>query len=308
MSMVQDRAAVQPASPVRRYLERHGGLYPAAGLIVIFLLIPLCFILGYSFMEADAYGGVKNTFSLEAYQSLIYERRLDDSLALTTSYILIAWRSIMIAGLTTLITLCVGLPVAVYIARQSPQHRNLLLLLVTIPFWTNILIRTFAWILLLRDTGLINGFLLSFGAISSPIPMLNTDGAILVGLIYTFAPFMVLPIYGRVEKIDHSLFEAAHDLYASRWHLFREVLLPLAKPGIIAGSLLTFIPCLGSLIAPELLGGGKKLMLGSLIYRQFGEARNWPFGAALSVVLLSIVILIGIIHFLRVRRSAKTGG
>lgn len=303
MNSANLQVPVKPRSSVRGYLAKYGGLYPAALFVVVFLLLPLCVIFGYSFMEANAYGGVQHTFSLEAYRSLFFERQLDDSLVLTDTYVVIALRSVFIAGMTTLVTLLIGLPVAIFIARQPPRRRNLLLLLITIPFWTNILIRTFAWILILRNTGIINGFLQAFDLISSPLPMLYTNGAVLVGLVYTFAPFMVLPIYGRVEKIESSLFEAAHDLYASRWQLFRRVLLPLAAPGIVAGSLLTFIPSLGSLIAPELLGGGKHLMLGNLIYRQFGEARNWPFGAALSVVLLGMVILIGIVYYLRTRRS-----
>lgn len=289
------------------YFRKYGALYPATLFIVVFMLMPLCIVLGYSFLEANAYGGVKSTFSLDAYRQLFYEERLDGSFEPTSAYLVIALRSIFIAGMTTLITLLIGFPVALYIARQPAKRRNLLLLMVTIPFWINILIRTFAWILLLRDTGTINSVLLYVGIISEPLSMLNTDGAVLLGLVYTFAPFMVLPIYGRIEKLKHSLFEAAHDLYASRWQVFRRVILPLSVPGIVAGCLLTFIPALGSLVAPELLGGGKKMMLGNLIYRQFGEARNWPFGATLSVALLSIVALIGCVYYFSSRRADLRG-
>jgi spermidine/putrescine transport system permease protein len=168
--------------------------------------------------------------------------------------------------------------------------------LVTIPFWTNLLIRAYCWILLLRDTGIINNYLIKWGIIDEPLTLLYTNFAIFLGLVYTHIPFMVLPIYARVEKLDFNLLEAAHDLYASRQQLMRHVILPLAAPGIIAGSLLVFVPCLGDFIIPNLLGGGKHLMIGSLIQLQFGGSRNWPFGSAAALILMSFVLIAMMIY------------
>lgn len=288
---------------LRGKLAERSGLLPAVLFVGAFLLVPLGLVIAYSFMPANSFGGVEPGFSADAYRNVIYEQRLDGSFRLSADYLLIVWRSVYVAGLTTLIVLAISLPVAIYIARQAPRRRTFLLLMVTIPFWANILIRTFAWILLLRDTGVINGLLAALGVISAPLQLLNTTGAVLVGLVYTFAPFMVLPIYGRMERLQQSQMEAAHDLYANRRQVFRHIVWPAALPGVIAGSLLTFIPCLGSLIAPELLGGGKQMMLGNLIYRQFSEARNWPFGAALAVLLLVIVALIGLAQAYMARRK-----
>lgn len=285
-------------------LAERVGMLPAVLFVAAFLLVPLGLVVAYSFMPANSFGGVDPGFSTEAYHNVLYEQRLDGSFRLSAAYLLIVWRSIYVAGLTTLIVMAISLPVAIYIARQRPRRRTFLLLMVTIPFWANILIRTFAWILLLRDTGVINGLLMAIGLISSPLPLLNTTGAVLVGLVYTFAPFMVLPIYGRMERLEQSQMEAAHDLYANRWQVFRHIVWPAALPGVVAGSLLTFIPCLGSLIAPELLGGGKQMMLGNLIYRQFSEARDWPFGAAIAVLLLVIVAAIGLLQVTLMRRKS----
>ena len=180
-----------------------------------------------------------------------------------------------------------------------------MLLLITIPFWTNLLIRTYCWILILRDTGLINNALIGMGVIDEPITLLYTNFAITLGLIYTYVPFMILPIYAALERLDPRLFEASRDLYATRWTTLREVAIPLAKPGIFAGSTLVFIPALGSFIAPDLLGGGKNLMLGSLVQLQFSTARNWPFGSAIAMVIMAIVLLC-LLFFARNQR--KNGG
>lgn len=277
-------------------------LLPAPLVVTLLLVLPLLLIVAFSFMEANGYGGVRPTFSLDAYTQLLFERQLDDTLAFTDAYLLISWRSVLIALLTTLITVAVGFPVALYIALQPAQQRGRLLLLVTIPFWTNILVRTYAWILMLRDSGVVNGVLMATGIIHQPLPLLYTDGAVLVGLVYTYSPFMVLPIYACLEKMDIRLIEAAHDLYATKLQALRAVVLPAALPGVVAGCMLTFIPCLGAMIAPELLGGGRKLMLGNLIYRQFTEARNWPFGSVLAVVLL---VAIGVAAWLFSRAKAR---
>lgn len=297
------------ASSISQHLERRKalrsflGVSPALVAIGLFLIVPILIVIGYSLMEANPYGGVNKVFSSDAYTSLLFERQLDDSLAFADSYLLIALRSIGIAGLTTVITLLIGFPVAVWLAMQPVQRRGLLIFLITVPFWANLLIRTYAWILLLRNTGVINNSLMGLGIIHEPLQLLYTDGAVLLGLVYTYAPFVVLPIYATLEKMDTRLLEVAQDLYAGRIRTLRKVLLPIAKPGIFAGAILTFVPCLGAMIAPELLGGGTRMMLGNLIFRQFSDARNWPFGAALSLVLMAAVMLVLTVYALRAQRQ-----
>ena len=281
-----------------RTTRRWFGLGPAVGAIFFFMVIPIGIIFVYSFLEANPYGGVKPHLSFEAYIQLLFERDFDDIVVFNKAYLMICWRSFYLAALTTILCLLFGFPTAYYMAMQPPSRRDLLVFLVTIPFWTNLLIRTFCWILILRDNGLINNFLVGVGLVESPIKLLYTNGAILLGLAYTYIPFMVLPIYSTVEKLDLSLFEAAHDLYSNRRQLFRWIILPLAAPGIIAGSILVFVPSLGAFIAPDLLGGGKKLMLGKLIQLQFASSRNWPFGSALALILMAVVLIAMMIYAL----------
>ena len=286
----------------RQALRSFLGVSPALVSIGLFLIVPIFIVVGYSLMQANPYGGVNPHFSIDAYVSLLFERQLDDSLAFADSYVMIALRSIGIAAATTVITLLVGFPVAVWLAMQPTHRRGLLIFLITVPFWANLLIRTYAWILLLRGTGVVNGTLMSLGLIHQPLNLLYTDGAVLLGLVYTYAPFVVLPIYATLEKMDMRLLEAAQDLYAGRVRTLRKVVLPIARPGILAGAILTFVPCLGAMIAPELLGGGTKMMLGNLIFRQFSDSRNWPFGAALSLVLMGAVMLVLMFYAMRAER------
>lgn len=286
----------------RQALRSFLGVSPALVSIGLFLIVPIFIVVGYSLMQANPYGGVNPHFSIDAYVSLLFERQLDDSLAFADSYVMIALRSIGIAAATTVITLLVGFPVAVWLAMQPAHRRGLLIFLITVPFWANLLIRTYAWILLLRGTGVVNGTLMSLGLIHQPLNLLYTDGAVLLGLVYTYAPFVVLPIYATLEKMDMRLLEAAQDLYAGRLRTLRKVVLPIARPGILAGAILTFVPCLGAMIAPELLGGGTKMMLGNLIFRQFSDSRNWPFGAALSLVLMGAVMLVLMFYAMRAER------
>ncbi|RBH44712.1 ABC transporter permease, partial [Pseudomonas sp. MWU13-2860] len=193
------------ASSISQHLERRKalrsflGVSPALIAIGLFLIVPILIVIGYSLMEANPYGGVNKVFSSDAYTALLFERQLDDSLAFTDSYLLIALRSIGIAGLTTIITLLIGFPVAVWLAMQPAHRRGLLIFLITVPFWANLLIRTYAWILLLRNTGVINNSLMGMGVIHEPLQLLYTDGAVLLGLVYTYAPFVVLPIYATLE-------------------------------------------------------------------------------------------------------------
>lgn len=275
--------------PARR---RAAGIAPAVAIIVVFLVLPLLFVVVYSFLERDPYGGVEAAFSTEAYSQFLFERSLTGELVFNPTYLRIFLRSILIAGGATVICVLIGFPVAYYMALQEPRKQTLLVFLVTIPFWTNLLIRTYCWILILRDGGVVNSVLLSTGLVSAPIPLLYTPFAILLGLVYIYIPFMILPIYSSLARLDLRLVEAAHDLYANRRAALRHVIVPLATPGILGGSILVFIPSLGNFIAPELLGGGQKLMIGNLIQLQFSSARDWPFGAAAALILLAAVLIV----------------
>ncbi|MGI9405080.1 MAG: ABC transporter permease [Hyphomicrobiaceae bacterium] len=277
-------------------------LSPSLLAIGIFMVLPMIILLVFSFMEADPYGGVDPAFSTEAYVQLIFERDFDETLEYTGIYLGIIWRSIGLALVATIGSLILGFPVAYYISRQNKRIQNLLLFLVTLPFWTNLLIRTYAWILILAEDGVIEQPLKSAGLLNGTLDMMYSNGAIAVGLIYTYLPLMVLPIYASLEKLDFRLIEAANDLYAGRYKVFREIVVPLSMPGIIAGCILVFVPSLGAFVAPDLLGGGTKLMLGSLIQLQFSSSRNWPFGAAIAMCLLAIVM---IALMLQARSSAK---
>ena len=282
--------------PESKLWRRVLGLGPALGIITFFMVLPIGIIVVFSFMKANPYGGVEPHFSLNAYIQFFFERDLDDNLVFNSAYLWIFGRSFILALVTTILCLAVGFPTAYFMSRQRQKIKNLMVFLVTIPFWTNLLIRTYCLILLLRDTGVINNTLINLGILDAPLTLLYTNTAIFLGLVYTHIPFMVLPIYARVEKFDFSLFEAAHDLYANRRQLMRYVILPLATPGIIAGCILVFVPCLGDFITPNLLGGGKHLMIGSLIQLQFGGSRNWPFGSAAALILLSVVLIAMMIY------------
>ncbi len=205
---------------------------------------------------------------------------------------------------STIACLLIGFPTAYFIAIQPPERRNAWLFLITIPFWTNLLIRTYAMLLILRDQGVINLGLIKIGLIERAIPILYTDFAVGMGLVYAYLPFMVLPIYASLEKLDFRLVEAGYDLYATRFKILKRIIIPLAKPGIAAGCILVLIPSLGAFITPAILGGGKSLMIGSLIGLQFGQARNWPFGSAIALVLMVLVMLS---LFIYLRSDANKG-
>jgi spermidine/putrescine transport system permease protein len=266
-------------------------ILPAVLVILIFGAIPLLISLVYSFMSANPYGGVATPFTLGAYVQMLYDQDFDGSLIFMPDYLIIAFRSFYLALATTILSLAIGFPVAWYIVCQPPSRRKILLTLVSLPFWINTLIRTYCWMLILRDEGLANKFLGWLGFISHPLPLLYNQGSVLLGLVYTFLPFMVLPIYATLERLDPRLIEAAYDLYANRFQLFRRVIWPLTKPGVAAGTVLVFAPALGSFLQPDLLGGGKQLLIGSLIEMQFTSSRNWPFGAALSMLVTFAVII-----------------
>lgn len=263
---------------------------PAAALLAITVGVPFLILAAYSLLSRGAYGGVMPPWTLENWQ------RLADPL-----YAGILARSFLAALAATLLCLLLAFPLALCIVRAS-RWKNVLLALVMLPFWTSLLVRTYAWMFLLRDTGLINALLLRAGLVSEPLPLLYNWGAVLLGLVYAHLPFMVLPVYAALERQDPSLAEAAADLGARRWQAFWRVTLPLAAPGIRAGVLLVFIPCLGTFLVPDLLGGGRTILAGTLIQNQFTAARDWPFGSALSLALMAAVLAL---LWLEVRRRKE---
>lgn len=241
---------------------------------------PFAIVAAYSLLTRGVYGGVETPWTMESYA------RLWDPL-----YGAIVLRSFAMAGAATLVCVAMGFPVALFIACAG-RWRNLYLQLVMLPFWTSFLVRTYAWLFLLRDTGLLNTVLLKLHLISQPLPLLYNDGAVLLGLVYGYLPFMVLPLYATLERLDPALLEAAADLGARPWTALWRVTLPLSAPGIRAGSVLVFIPCLGAYLTPDLLGGGRTVMVGNLVQNQFTTARDWPFGSALSILLMGLVGLL----------------
>ena len=277
-----------------RTQNRIFSLLPLWIVIGIFRIGPLLVMAVVSLMESNVYGGVHFKFSLSGYRQILFDTNLFDEIEFNPAYLIIIARSFMLALAATFLSLLIGFPAAYFISRQSDRVKNILIFLVTIPFWTNLLIRTFAWIIILGKGGVIESSFNFFGLLDeeSSLNLMYTNSAILIGLVYSYLPLMVLPIYASMEKMDLRLLEAATDLYSNRIELIRKIILPLSMPGIIGGSILVFVPCLGAFIAPDLLGGGKKLLLGSLIQFQFSYARNWPFGAAMAMFLLALVILV----------------
>lgn len=267
-------------------------LTPALAVILLLVGAPLGLMAWISLLQKGGTSGVdwSSATSLANYVRLVWEEDFDGTMIVNTTYLTIFLRSVAQAAVTTFLSLALGLPVALWMAGLSRGKRDIMLLVITIPFWTNLLVRNYAWLIILREDGwtaqAVNA-LLPFG----PVQLLYSDIAVAIGLTYSFLPFMILPLYTVFEKFDWRLLEAAHDLGANRRRALRRVLLPIARPGIIAGCLLVFIPCLGAFVTPALLGGGRTLMLGNIIQMQFGASRNWPFGAALSVVLLAIMLV-----------------
>lgn len=294
-------SAEEVARQAQRKDIRDRWLLSAPALLVIFFAAtgPLLIVLVYSFLTPGAYGDVKWQFSPEAWVSVFLERDIfDDTLSLAAAHVTIFWRSIKLAIVTTIATLALGFPTAYFMATRSEKTRDLWLFLITIPFWTNLLIRTFAVLQIIRNEGLINTVLIKLGIISSPIQILFTDTAILIGMAYVYLPLMVLPIYASMEKLDFRLVEAGYDLYASRFQVLRRIIFPLVRPGVIAGSILVFIPAIGAYVSPSLLGGGKNMMLSNLIELQFGQGRNWPLGSALSIAVM-IIVMVALLAYVR---------
>ena len=258
-------------------------LAPTTSMLVALFFAPMAIIVAYSLLMRGPYGGVVDEWTLENYN------RLFDPL-----YAIILLRTLMLATVATVLCVVLGFPLALFISR-SGSRKNLYLQLVMIPFWTSFLVRTYAWMFLLRDTGLINSALLASDIIHEPLPLLYNNGAVLIGLVYSFLPFVVLPLFATLERLDKSLLEAAADLGARPFETITRIVIPLCAPAFRAGAVLTFIPSLGAYLTPDLLGGGKTVMAGNLIQNQFTTARDWPFGSAVSLVLMAIIMVLLIV-------------
>ncbi|MDH6265896.1 spermidine/putrescine transport system permease protein [Rhizobium sp. SG_E_25_P2] len=285
--------------------RRWGLVLPAVTIIILFSILPLGVVIVYSLLTPGDYGNVKWIFSTDGWFSVLFERDIfDDTVSLSDANLTILGRSVGLSLATTLITLVFGLPTAWFIATRPASQRGFWLFLITIPFWTNLLVRTIAVQEMIRSEGVLNRLLMALGIIHEPLQMMFTNFAVLLGMAYVFLPLMVLPVYAAIEKFDFRLAEAGYDLYASRLYCLRRVILPLVRPGIIAGSILVFVPSLGAYVTPRIMGGGKSMMLGNLIEMQFGQGRNWPLGAALSITL-TILVLVALIWYTRITSTRK---
>jgi spermidine/putrescine transport system permease protein len=303
--------AGEAAARIRRRARQPAGrphpLLTAPSLVYLTVLIgvPLAVIVGYSLLSRARFGvGVALPITAEPYVQLLFQREIGGGLTFDPTYLGVIWTSVWLAALTTAVCLVLAVPVAVWIATRPPRRRPFLVFLVTIPFWTNTLVRTYAFLIVLNDTGPVNGTLTGTGLVDEPLPLLYNDAATTVGLVATFLPFMILPVYASAERFDFRLAEAAYDLGATRWTVFRRIVLPSIRPGILAGTALVFIPAIGAFLQPDLLGGGTTLMIGNVVQAQFTASRNWPFGAALSVLLL-VLTLVAVLVISRVSR--RTG-
>jgi spermidine/putrescine transport system permease protein len=308
----QDRTGLNmvPVASTRRRAPRTPGRFPWIAVIpalvvaALFTVGPLVIIVIFSFMSRPPQGGgVIYEFTLEPYVNFLFQSDFLGNTAFDPRYLRVFGDSLWQAGITTVVCLILAFPIALWIATRPEKAQNLLVMLITVPFWTNLLVRTYAWMLILNDNGIVNTGAAALGL--PQLELLYTPLASQLGLIYTFLPFMVLPIYASLAGFDFRLAEAAYDLGARKTTVIRRIVLPLATPGIISGVLLVFMPAFGSYVQPVLLGGGKVLLIGNLIASQFGDARNWPFGAALSVIIL-IMLMIALLGIaLYSRKSGK---
>lgn len=261
---------------------------------IIFTVVPLIIIVVYSFSQRDSYGNIVYKFTLDNYKNFF-----------TPIYLNVLWKSIKLSFYSTIICLLMGYPMAFIMSRAKSKNRNFMALLFIVPLWTNFLLRTYSWMGLLRDQGLFNEILLWLGIIDEPIKMLYTNGAVMLGMVYNFLPFMVLPIYSVLLKMDKNLVEAARDLGANEVEVFRKVIFPLSFPGVATGIVMVFMPAVSTFVISDLLGGGQTILLGNLIQNQFMAARNWQFGSAVSVLMM-IILIASMTYF--AKNSSKEGG
>ncbi|MBQ6396110.1 ABC transporter permease [Candidatus Saccharibacteria bacterium] len=257
---------------------------------LLFILLPLLYVFVLSFLKSDGYGGYTFSFTLENYLE-----------ALNPTFLSVFFKSVAIGLLTTVFCLIIAYPFAIFLRSKSERVQSLIITLVMVPFLTNSMIRTYGWITLLRKSGVVNSILLGLGLINSPLPLMYNAFGVLVGMVYTLLPFMILPVYSAVSKVDQSFLDAAEDLGAGKWKKLTKVYLPLTLPGVFNGSLMVFIPAIGYFFIADILGGGKAMIIGNLIKNQFLTARNWPLGAAISILLLGLT-------FILVKLYEKAGG
>lgn len=283
---------------------RFWGLLPAWVIMVLTLILPIGIVILVSFALRGAYGGFEWGFSTEAYARILFEEDWDGNVVFNPQYLEIIGRTVMLAAATTLICAVIAVPVAYLIAQTTGRTKVFLVFLVTLPFWVSMIVRVYAWVIILGNDGVIEEAARMLGLAEELPSLLYTKGAMLVGMVYSYVPLMILPVFASIEKLDGALVEASHDLYGSRWVTARRVILPLTMPGIVAGAILVFVPCIGAVLEPQLLGGGKLLTMGTLIQTQFGGARNWPFGAAIAMVLLVLVMAV---LMARALKAAKGG-
>lgn len=279
------------ASGERLVLTGPGLLY-----LTVFMAVPLVLVLVYAFFQRGRFGGIVWKPTLENFAR-----------ALDPIYVSVLGNSLVIAGITTLLAVLLGYPVAYGIAKLPQRWRTVALIMVVLPFWTNFLIRTYAWIVLLNSEGPLNKALLGLGIVDEPLGLLYTPGAVVAGLLYAYLPLMILPLYASIERLDPQLREAAANLGATPWRTFRDVTLPLTLPGVLTGCLFVFVPSLGNFVVPELLGGGKTVMVGNLIRDQFLKARDWPFGATLALVVIAFLVLLFVLQSWASRRVSGGG-
>ncbi len=270
---------------------------PGVGWLTLFMIVPCLIVFFFSFFERGVYGGIDYTFTLDNFVR-----------SAEPIYLSIFLKSARIAGLATLIALVLAYPAA-YAISLAPKHRQTrYLFLIMLPFWSNYLIRTYAWIVLLNREGLINKGLGGIGVIDEPLNILYNEFAVVTGLVYNYLPFVILAIYASLQRLNPEIREASEDLGAPAWKTFLRVTLPLTLPGVAAGAVFVFVLSIGNFITPDLLGGGRILMVGNLIYDQFLSARDWPFGAALSLMLLLVMMLLLFAQAVAVNRAQRSEG
>lgn len=286
----------------KKGLQLFGLIGPGALWMFVLFNLPILIVLFISFVERGRAGGIKlpPEYTLDNYAQF-FNSCSSEFAGLECDpflYLGIFGSSVRIGLIVTLWCILLGYPLSYFISRQKPIWRDALMILVIIPFWTNFLVRTYALKSVLATEGLLNSFLMNLGMINQPLDLLFNEFAVIVGLIYGYLPFAILPMYASIEKFDHTLMEAAADLGAPPWRSFLRVMLPMTLPGVVAALVLVFVPVVGAFITPDIMGGGKVEMIGTLINRQFGVARNWPFGSAMSLILM-VLVLIGVIYYFR---------
>jgi spermidine/putrescine transport system permease protein len=277
-------------------------LAPISILLGIFFMIPLGIMFVYSFLEPGVYGGVVWSFYPFNYGRVL-GAPVNTFEEFDPVYLRIFLQTLQIALMTVAISLLVCYPVAFWVSRLPDRWKSMVLFLITLPFFANLLIRVYAWLLILRPTGFVNTALKSAGLVEQPLPLLFTNTAVAIGLVYILVPFMFLPVYASIERLDPNLIQASQDLGASPFQTFRRVVLPLTMPGIVGGSIIVFIPALGNFVVPSLLGGAKVLMSGNLIEQQFLDARNWPFGATLAMLVMAVILVLLMLYVINFGRS-----